>query len=92
MDENLKQKILKELLEKAFEESKEHKQIFRNEIKIILNDYMSMRHFIRHAYGFRLDWDQMQELTNEIDNIWVIVKEDLKKFIDELVPKPGWFW
>jgi hypothetical protein len=72
----------KELLEKAFEESEKHKQIFRDEIKIILNDYMSMRHFIRHTYGFRLDWEQMQELTNEIDNIWIIVKEDLKKFIE----------
>jgi hypothetical protein len=72
----------KEILEKAFEESKEHGQIFRNGIKIILNDYMSMRHFIRHTYGFRLDWEQMQELTNAIDTIWVIVKEDLNKFID----------
>jgi hypothetical protein len=45
-------------LEKAFEESEKHKQIFREEIKIVLNDYMSMRHFIRHTYGFRLDWEQ----------------------------------
>jgi hypothetical protein len=71
----------KELLDKAFEESAKHKQIFRDEIKITLNDYMSMRHFIRHTYGFRLDWGQMQELTNGIDNIWIIVKEDLNKFI-----------
>jgi hypothetical protein len=72
----------KELLEKAFEESEKHKQIFRDEIKIILNDYMSMRHFIRHTYGFRLDWEQMQELTNGIDNIWIMLKEDLKEFIE----------
>jgi hypothetical protein len=72
----------KELLEKAFEESEKHKPIFRDEIRIILNDYMSMRHFIRHTYGFRLDWEQMQELTNGIDNIWVIVKDDLDKFIE----------
>jgi hypothetical protein len=72
----------KELLGKAFEDLIGHGQIFRSEIKIILNDYMSMRHFIRHTYGFRLDWEQMQELTDEIDNIWVIVKEDLNKFIE----------
>jgi hypothetical protein len=72
----------KELLEKAFEESEKHKPIFRDDIRIILNDYMSMRHFIRHAYGFRLDWEQMQELTNGIDNIWIIVKDDLDKFIE----------
>jgi hypothetical protein len=22
----------------------------------MLNDYLTMRHFIRHTYGFRLDW------------------------------------
>jgi hypothetical protein len=43
---------------------------------------MSMRHFIRHTYGFRLNWEQMQELTNEIDNNWIMVKEDLNKFIE----------
>jgi sugar-specific transcriptional regulator TrmB len=72
----------KELLEKAFEESEKHKQIFRDTIKFVLNDYMSMRHFIRHTYGFRLDWEQMQGLTNEIDAIWIIVKEDLNRFIE----------
>jgi hypothetical protein len=71
----------KELLEKAFEGSEKHKPVFREDIKIILNDYMSMRHFIRHTYGFRLDWEQMQELTNGIDDIWVMIKEDLNKFI-----------
>jgi hypothetical protein len=71
----------KELLEKAFEETEKHKKIFRDEIKTILTDYMSMRHFIRHTYGFRLDWEQMQELTNEIDNIWIVIKEDLNKFM-----------
>jgi hypothetical protein len=40
-----------------------------------------MRHFVRHTYGFRLDWEQMKELTNEIENIWVMIKEDLNKFI-----------
>jgi hypothetical protein len=72
----------KELLEKAFEKSEKYGPIFRDEIRIILNDYMSMRHFIRHTYGFRLDWEQMHELTNGIFNIWIIVKDDLNKFIE----------
>jgi hypothetical protein len=41
-----------------------------------------MRHLIRQTYGFRLDWEQMQELTNEIENILIMVKEDLNKFIE----------
>jgi hypothetical protein len=43
-----------------------------------------MRHFIRHTYGFRLDWAQMQELINGIDNIWTVVKEDLNTFREHL--------
>ena len=72
----------KELLEKAFEESEKHKPIFRKEMKMALNDYMNMRHFIRHTYGFKLDWEQMKELTNGIDDIWIMVKEDINKFIE----------
>jgi hypothetical protein len=75
----------KELLNMAFEESpQKHRPIFRKEIKVILDDYMSMRHFIRHTYGFKLDWEQMQELTNEIDNVWTTIKEDLNKFMENL--------
>jgi hypothetical protein len=79
----------KELLEMAFEGSKKYEIIFRKEMKVILNDYMSMRHFIRHTYGFRLDWEQMRELTNEIDNVWIMVKEDLNKFIENNPQTPG---
>jgi hypothetical protein len=79
----------KELLGMAFEESKEYGIIFRKEIKIILNDYMSMRHFVRHTYGFRLDWEQMRELTNEIDNVWIMIKEDLNKFIENNPQMPN---
>jgi hypothetical protein len=49
---------------------------------------MSMRHFIRHTYGFRLDWKQMQDLTNEIENVWIVVKEDLNKFIENNAQAP----
>jgi hypothetical protein len=54
----------KELLEKAFSKTSKRNQIFRTELNVILNDYMSMRHFIRHTYGFKLDWEQMKNLVN----------------------------
>jgi hypothetical protein len=57
----------KELLDKAFEKPVEYGQIFRDETKIILNNYMSMRHFIRHTYGFKLDskvWFNTPELCS----------------------------
>jgi hypothetical protein len=79
----------KELLSKAFEESKRYGPIFRSDMKIVLNDYMSMRHFVRHTYGFKLNWEQMQELASEIETNWAIVKEDLNKFIENNSQVPG---
>jgi hypothetical protein len=79
----------KELLEMAFEKTEGYGPIFRKEIKVILNDYMSMRHFVRHTYGFRLDWEQMRELTNEIDSAWIMVKEDLNTFIENNSQAPN---
>lgn len=78
----------KELLEMSFEKLQEHGPIFQKELKVTLTDYMTMRHFIRHTYGFKLDWEQMKELTNEIDSVWVMVKEDLNKFIENNSPAP----
>jgi hypothetical protein len=72
----------KELLEKAFDKTENRIPIFRSELKPLLNDYMSMRHFVRHTYGFRLDWEQMQDLTNGIENTWTLLKEDLEKFLN----------
>jgi hypothetical protein len=31
---------------------------------------MKFRHFVRHAYGFQLDWERMEELVNGINIFW----------------------
>jgi len=72
----------KTLLEMAFGTNSHNIKIFRNEIKEKLDDYLSFRHFIRHAYSSELDWNAMEPLINEIDNIWKIVKEDFKNFME----------
>jgi hypothetical protein len=41
----------KELFAKAFEKTENRSQIFKEEIKMPLNDYLQFRHFVRHSYG-----------------------------------------
>jgi hypothetical protein len=70
----------KTLLEMAFGTNSQNIKIFRNDIKEKLDDYLSFRHFIRHAYSSELDWNVMKPLVNEIDTIWQMVKTDFKIF------------
>jgi hypothetical protein len=47
-----------------------------------VNQYLKFRHFIRHSYGFQLEWERMEDLVKSIDNIWKIIKEDINIFIE----------
>jgi hypothetical protein len=70
-----------ELLEKSFVSNNDRKQIFRTELQDILEEYLKFRHFIRHSYGFLLEWESMEELTNCIKTVWQDVKEDINNII-----------
>jgi hypothetical protein len=71
-----------ELLDKAFTSEENRKRIFNNEIQKTLEEYLKFRHFIRHAYGFQLEWERMEELINGMRNFWIAVKENLNNFIE----------
>ncbi len=43
---------------------------------------MKFRHFIRHAYGFQLEWSVMEDLVNKIENVWNYAKDGINKFIE----------
>jgi hypothetical protein len=70
-----------ELLERVFTTTGNGKIIFRDELREPLNEYLKFRHFIRHAYGFQLKWEQMENLAKELHTIWIKAKEDITKFI-----------
>ena len=72
----------KSLLSKMFEKNNNEFQIFREELKIPLNDYLQFRHFVRHTYGFQLKWEKMKNLFFDMIIIWGKIKEDLNIFIN----------
>lgn len=54
-----------ELLEQAFTFKEVNKSIFRIELQEPLDKYLKFRHFIRHSYGFQLEWERMEDLIIE---------------------------
>jgi hypothetical protein len=69
-------------LDRAFITAENEKPIFRNELQEPLNEYLKFRHFIRHAYGFQLEWERMEDLAKELNDIWIKIKEDITTFIE----------
>ncbi|MDR2029005.1 MAG: nucleotidyltransferase domain-containing protein [Treponema sp.] len=68
-------------LEKAFVSNESRKAIFPKELQESMEEYLKFRHFIRHTYGFQLEWTRMENLVKQIENMWKILKENLSLFI-----------
>jgi hypothetical protein len=56
--------------------------IFREELREQLNDYLQFRHFVRHAYGFKLKWEKMKDILFDMKSLWGKIKEDINIFIE----------
>jgi uncharacterized protein (UPF0332 family) len=71
-----------ELLDKAFIPEKDRDQIFENELQKTLEEYLKFRHFVRHSYGFQLEWERMENLINEISIFWKNIKDNINNFLE----------
>ena len=47
-----------------------------------LESYLGFRHFVRHAYSFRLDWEKMEDLVLELGEVWIAFRQDVKMWLD----------
>lgn len=47
-----------------------------------LEPYLGFRHFVRHAYSFRLDWTKMEDLVLELDEVWATFRQDIRTWLD----------
>ena len=72
-----------EILDKAFIADNKRKQIFCTDIKETMEEYLKFRHFVRHIYGFQLEWERMETLLNGINDFWVMAKENINNFLLE---------
>jgi hypothetical protein len=70
-----------ELLHRAFVSEKNRGLIFQKELQESMEEYLRFRHFIRHAYGFQLEWSKMEKLVKQIEDMWKVLRENLNAFI-----------
>ena len=55
--------------------------IISSETYKLLIDYLEFRHFFRHAYSFKLEWDKMSVLLDNLKTTWKWFQSDIQNFI-----------
>jgi uncharacterized protein (UPF0332 family) len=71
----------KTLFEIMFGNNSKKMTVFRNDLKKPLEKYMYFRHFIRHSYSSELDWNEMEILVKNLEEIWKTIKTNFDLFI-----------
>ena len=71
----------KELLDSMFSDTDRRSAILDNSLHDKLFDYMSFRHVFRHSYGYALDWERLNPLFSQMNEVWKNTKTCIQKFI-----------
>ena len=72
----------KTLFDIAFGQNTKNVRLFQDDIKELLEKYLSFRHFIRHSYSSELKWKDMKLLVENVEKIWKTIKTDFEKFVE----------
>jgi hypothetical protein len=73
----------KTLFEMAFGVNSKNIKIMNENIRKILEYYLSYRHFIRHSYSSELKWKEMKPLVIALEETWNTVKTDFEIFVKD---------
>jgi len=72
----------KELLDLCFIiKNDDQKELFSENLKIVLDDYLSFRHFIRNTYSYKIKWERMEHLVLDIGTNWQEIKAGINNYI-----------
>lgn len=71
----------RDLLIQMSESTPERKPVLTKETADQLADYMGFRHFYRHSYSFRLDWNEMESLATSLTASWTQTKRELETYL-----------
>ena len=74
------------LLKQMTEANNYRKAVLSEELLTDLREYLGFRHFHRHSYSFHLDWNELEKLSNAVNEKWKEIKNNLIEFIDSLNP------
>ena len=72
----------KELLDMCFARNDKQTELFSEELKVVLDDYLSFRHFIRNTYSFKIKWERMAHLVLTVDTNWGHIKAEINGYTE----------
>ncbi len=72
-----------ELLKQMTVKTENRQEIIDEVIFEILKEYLLFRHFIRHSYKWRLNWDEFKNIALSAEENWNKTKVQLMQFISE---------
>jgi len=78
----------KELLDLSFIKNNDQKELFSDTLKVVLDDYLSFRHFIRNTYSFKITWERMEHLILDIDKNWNDIKTEINNYVEQYKVNP----
>jgi hypothetical protein len=58
--------------------------VLSQEMKDRLLDYLAFRHFFRHTYSFRLEWEEMEDILRSINDVWREFKSEITGFLKRI--------
>ena len=58
--------------------------VLSGEMKDILLDYLAFRHFFRHTYSFRLEWEEMEDLVIALNDVRSKFSSEISGFLKSL--------
>lgn len=70
-----------DLLKRMTEKNEARKNVISQETFDILEEYLGFRHFFRHSYKFRLDWNKLENLTINLNETWTKLKKEINTFL-----------
>lgn len=75
----------KDLLKMIQKETSCRKPVISSGTAGLLTEYMMFRHFFRHAYGFQLDWKKMNNIAENMNDLWIIIQRELNSFMESML-------
>jgi len=72
-----------ELLKQMTVKTENRQEVIDEVIFEILKEYLLFRHFIRHSYKWRLNWDEFKNIALYAEENWNKTKDQLMQYISE---------
>jgi hypothetical protein len=66
-------------------ENDKRKAVISEDMKDMLLKYLAFRHFYRHSYSSRLQWDKVESLLRTFSKTWEQFESEISDFLTNYI-------